>query len=144
MLLPRPLAIFANQRACLKTFVNHFLLVLRTKFMHQTIETPPPPNPRCIARDSGDLTRPVRGFKIHFTTCCPWEAVELTRCLFYPGRKRGFDGHAFLEAGTASSSCLRALFEGINSLWDSWICRSLQKPFHCIFKPCWVWYAVLW
>ena len=76
--------------------------------MHQTIETPAP-DPRCIAGDSGDLTRPMRGFKIHLTTCCPWEAVELTRCLFYLGRK-GFDGHAFLEAATAMGNCILLRF----------------------------------
>ena len=118
MLLPRPLAIFTNQRACLKTFYGEsFFASTANKIYASDNWNPGPPNPRCIARDSGDLTRPMRGFKIHFTTCCPWEAVELTRCLFYPGRKRGFDGHAFLEAGTATgnsiflrfrNSCLRA------------------------------------
>ena len=36
--------------------------------------------------------------------------MELTRCLFYPGRKRGFDGHAFLEAGTATANCILLRF----------------------------------
>ena len=38
----------------------------------------------------------------------------------------------------------KQLFENINSLWDFWICSSLQELFRCIFKPCWVWYPVFW
>ena len=32
--------------------------------------------------------------------------MELTRCLFHPGHKRGFNAHAFLEAGTARENCI--------------------------------------
>ena len=37
---------------------------------------PRPPDPRGIAGDSGDLTRLMRGFNTHLTTCCPRGAVE--------------------------------------------------------------------
>ena len=36
--------------------------------------------------------------------------MEFTRCLFYLGRKRGFDGHAFLEAATATRNCILLRF----------------------------------
>ena len=64
--------------------------------MHQSIETPAPrpPDPRGIAGDSGDLTRLMRGFNTHLTTCCPRGAVELTRYSFDPGHERGFNTHA--------------------------------------------------
>ena len=62
-------------------------------FMHQSIEIPAP-GPRCIAGDSGDLTRLMRGFNTHLTTCCPRGAVELTSYSFDPGYERGFNTHA--------------------------------------------------
>ena len=64
--------------------------------MHQSIETPAPrpPDTRGIAGDSGDLTRLMRGFNTHLTTCCPRESVELTRYSFDPGHERGFNTHA--------------------------------------------------
>ena len=55
---------------------------------------PRPPDPRGIAGDSGDLTRLMRGFNTHLTTCCPRGAVELTRYSFDPGHERGFNTHA--------------------------------------------------
>ena len=91
--------------------------------MHQSIETPSP-DPRGIAGDSGDLTQLMRGFNTHLTTCCPpgggGGAVELTRCLFHPGHKRGFNAHIF-ESGDSNgepypSFLQKQLFEGINSL----------------------------
>ena len=36
----------------------------------------------------------------------PRGAVELTRCLFHPGHKRGYNAHAFLEEGTARENCI--------------------------------------
>jgi len=78
---------------------------------------PWPLDPRSIVGDNRDLTWLIQGFNTHLTTCCPGGAVELTRCLFYPGHKRGFNAHAFLKAGTARgnfillffrNSCLRA------------------------------------
>ena len=42
---------------------------LTTLFMHQSIESPPPPlDPRGIAEDSEDLTRLMPGFNAHLTT----------------------------------------------------------------------------
>ena len=58
--------------------------------MHQSIETPTPRPPG----HSGDLTRLMRGFNTHLTTCCPRGAVELTRYSFDPGHERGFNTHA--------------------------------------------------
>ena len=58
--------------------------------MHQSIETPAPRPPG----HSGDLTRLMRGFNTHLTTCCPRGAVELTRYSFDPGHERGFNTHA--------------------------------------------------
>ena len=37
-------------------------------------------------------------------------AVELTRCLFHPGHKGGFNAHAFLKAGTARGNCIPLFF----------------------------------
>ena len=61
--------------------------------MHQSIETPAP-RPPGHSGDSGDLTRLMRGFNTHLTTCCPRGAVELTRYSFDPGHERGFNTHA--------------------------------------------------
>ena len=36
--------------------------------------------------------------------------MELTRCLYYPGHKRGFNAHAFLESGTARENCIFLFF----------------------------------
>ena len=55
---------------------------------------PRPPDPRDIAGDSGDLTRLMRGFNTHLTTCCPRGSVELTRYSFDPGHERGLNTHA--------------------------------------------------
>ena len=71
---------------------------------------PRPPDPRGIEGDSGDLTRPMWGFNTHLKTYCPRGVVELTRCLFNPGHKRGFNAHAFLEAGTATGNCILLFF----------------------------------
>ena len=63
--------------------------------MHQSIETPAPRPPgHSAAGDSGDLTRLMRGFNTHLTTCCPRGSVELTRYSFDPGHERGFNTHA--------------------------------------------------
>ena len=36
--------------------------------------------------------------------------MELTRCLFHTGHKRGFNAHAFLKAGTATGNCILLFF----------------------------------